>query len=191
LIPNFGDLFEAVSAEKSFKRFTWDLTANFKPSEHSLIFAKVGTGFRSGGFPVGITSPGTFVTLRPELVTSYEIGFKSEWFDRTLRINGGIYQLDYKDQQVQTNNPSGPGLVLSNAASSRIKGAELEIEFAPTKQVRLTGSVGYNDAKYRDYLAPIPGVGTVQIAGNRLPYAPKWTASLGASYEVPLGEKLS
>lgn len=189
--PNFGDLFESVSAERSFERFTWDLTANFKPSEQSLIFAKVGTGFRSGGFPVGITNPGTFVSLKPELVTSYEIGFKSEWFDRKLRVNGGIYQLDYTDQQVQSNNPTGPGLVLSNAASSRIRGAELEIEFAPTRQFRLYGSIGYNDAKYRDYLAPIPGAGTVQIAGNRLPYAPEWTASLGGSYEVPVADNMS
>lgn len=164
---------------KTWKRFTWDITANAKPTERSLVYAKVATGFRSGGYPVGVTGPNLFVRLQPEKVTSYELGFKSQWFDRMLRVNGTLFWMDYKDMQVQTPNTVGVGLVLSNAGSARSKGAELEVELAPATGLLLSGSVGYTDAKYRQY--------DVQT-GNRLPYAPEWTGNFAASYTVPVGD---
>lgn len=186
--PDFGDLAARFNVRDTFKRLTWDLTTNFKPTEDMLLFAKVATGFRSGGFPVGTTNVSRFLALTPEKVTSYEVGFKSEWLGRTLRVNGGAYILDYKDQQVQQANPTGPGLILSNAASSRIKGAEIEVEIARGGGFNLHGSLGYTDAKYKDYLAPVPGVGMFQLKGNQLPYAAKWTAAFGCSFEIPVGE---
>ena len=192
--PNFNDVYENAFASKSWNRMTWDVTANFKPTEDALLYAKVATGFRSGGFPTFITQPGTFVRLDPEKVTSYEIGFKSEWFDHRLRINGDVYYMKYKDMQVQTPNTSGPGLVLSNAASSSLKGVELEIEAVPVPPLHLNASLGYSDAKYKDYKyfqtdfsSGTPTQILVDLSGNRLPYAPKWTASFGGSYDIPVG----
>lgn len=38
----------------------------------------------------------------PEKITSYELGLKSELFDRRLRANFSGYYMDYKDMQIQT-----------------------------------------------------------------------------------------
>lgn len=153
----------------------------------------------SGGFPSFVTQPGTLTTLEPEKVTSYEIGFKSELADRKLRINGSIFLMDYKDLQVQTPNLNGPGLVITNAAKARIKGAELEVDYRPTHAFRLFANVGYTDAKYRDYQVvltiPAPGGGSTTIitdySGNRLPYAPRWSGSFGGSYTIETGANYS
>jgi iron complex outermembrane recepter protein len=184
--PEYGDVTEFDRKTASWNKLTWDATANFKPSESSLVYAKVATGFRSGGFPVGTQLPGLFVELKPETVTSYEIGFKSEWLHHSFRLNGAIFDMDYKDMQVQTNNTTGPGLIYSNAGSSRIKGAELELEYAPIPMLRLNGAAGYSDAKYLTYLSP-----QGSLAGNYLPYAPTWTANLGATWEIPVATNRS
>lgn len=177
------DYLEINSDRHSWRKLTFDATANFKPSEQSLLYAKVSTGFRSGGYPVGTTSPGVFVRLNPETVTSYEAGFKSEWFGRHLRVNGSAFWMDYKDLQVQTpRSDGGPGLIFSNAATARIRGAELEVEAAPARGLTLSGSIGYNDATYRQF-----GPQT----GNVLPYAPRWTGNAAMTYEARLGDAYS
>mgnify|MGYP003575025171 FL=1 len=176
----------------SWKRLTWDATANYKPSDDSLIFARAASGFRSGGYPVGISSINGFSRLDPEKVMSYELGFKSEWFDRTLRLNGSVYWTDYKDMQVLVSNTNTTGSRLTNAGKSRIKGAELEMEFAPTRALRFNASVGYNDAKFRSYVTVDPNrPNGGDFSGNRMPFAPEWTGNVGGSYEIPAGDKHS
>lgn len=174
------DYLEENFDKHSWKRLTWDATANFKPTDDVLLYVKAATGFRSGGYPVGVTAPGAFVRLDPESVRSYEAGFKTEWFDRKLRVNGSVFLMNYKDMQVQTPRTDGaPGLVLSNAGSSRVKGAELEVQIAPATGLTLGGSLGFNDAKYRRF--------DVQT-GNTLPYAPRWTGNVSLNYEMPVND---
>lgn len=181
LDPNFGDAIEFDNRTSSWNRVTWDLTANYKPRPDQLLYAKVATGFRSGGFPVGTTSLGVFVELKPETVTSYEIGYKSEWLAHKLRFNAALYDMEYRNMQVQTVNTNGPGLVQSNAASSRAKGIEGELEYAPTRDLHLKANLGYSQATYLNY-ASAAG----QLAGNHLPFAPRWSSSTGATYTFPL-----
>lgn len=183
---NFGDLEEFDVIAKNWNKLTWDLTFNYRPGADSLVYAKLATGFRSGGFPVGSAQVGTFTTVRPETVTSYELGFKSEWINHLLRVNGAVYTMDYKDMQVQTVNTTGPGLVLSNAASARAKGAELEVEAALTRGLHFKGGVGYSDATYKRYLSRFG-----PLDGNRLPYAPEWSGTLSGSYEARVSDRNS
>jgi iron complex outermembrane receptor protein len=185
VIPGY-DVAEDFSGKRRYEKVTWDVTANFKPSEDALLYAKVGTGFRSGGFfPAPAGAGSIYITLLPETVTSYELGFKTEWLDRKLRINGAAYYVDYKDLQIQTANVSGSGLGFSNAAAARVKGLELEVEAAPATGLTLSGSLGYNKAVYRDYSTLVGGVLT-DLSGNTLPYASRWTANLAGNYVVPV-----
>ena len=194
--PAYGDVYEVIRVKDSWKKFTWDATANYNPSQNLLLYAKVATGFRSGGFPTFVTQPGTFTRLDPESVTSYEGGFKLKLLNNTLRFNASAYYMKYSDMQVQTPNTSGPGLIISNAASAEIKGIEAELEFVPTAALRLHATLGFNDAKYKDYsistsIDNAQGGTTVIVndySGNRLPYAPRWSGGFGASYEIPVGD---
>lgn len=186
-----GDVYETGRASKSFKRVTWDATASYKFSRDAMVYGKIGTGFRSGYFPTFITTPGTFSQVNPENVTSYEIGFKTEWFDRKLRLNGDVYYMNYRDMQVQIPYPFGPGLIIGNAASAHLRGVEFDAEVVPVRNLRLTASAGYSDATYLRYISTDAFGNTNDLSGNRLPYAPKWTASVGGYYDIELNGDLT
>lgn len=94
-----------------------------------------------------------------------------------------------------------------DAGVSRSRGAELELEWSPRSIADLTvrGLLNYNDAKYRDFQGPCwvgqsaaascnlsgPG-GTLfqDLNGKRLFNAPRWTGSLGISYETGVSNGL-
>jgi iron complex outermembrane receptor protein len=191
--PLLGDILQTYDVKRNWSRVTWDATVNFKPTEDTLLFAKVSTGYRAGGFPVGLFSVNTFSTVDPEKLISYELGWKSEFFDNKVRLNGSAYIMDYDDMQVQvlSTDITAIGNRLANAGSARIKGIEAELQLAPLSGLLMSASVGYNKAVYTRYLAPdVTGTGTQDLSGRSLPYAPRWTASGSVSYETSVSNAL-
>lgn len=189
--PSYGDVTEPFDGATSFRKLTWDATVNYKFTDDVLAYAKVGTGFRSGGFfPAPDGAASEYVTLRPETVTSYEAGLKTEMLNHKLRINTAAYLVDYKNMQVQSANQSGSGLGFANAGSARIKGLEVEVEAAPAAGLTITLSGGYNDGTYRKFFTLIDSEMT-DLSGSMLPYSAKWTAAAGFNYEVAVSERNS
>jgi iron complex outermembrane recepter protein len=186
--PPYADIPFSQFESKTFNKFTWDATLNYQPTEAALLYAKIATGFRSGGYNTYATLAATVATVQPENVRSYEMGAKTEWLDRRLRVNGDIFYYDYTDQQVQSIYGSSAGTKLSNAGASIIKGAELEVEAAPIPAVRLSASVGYTSAIYTTFENSLNGQ-PINLAGNTLPYAPRFTASVLGSYTWKWGNE--
>ncbi len=83
------------------------------------------------------------------MLTNNEIGFKTEFLDHRLQVNGSIYKEDWKDVQTGLFNPGVLGnLTLAvNGANYQVKGAELQLTARATKRLTLIGSISYNDAK--------------------------------------------
>lgn len=179
------DIF-AQKQKNTWKRLTWDGTLNFKPNDDILLYAKIAEGFRSGGYNIFASLRSSVSTVEPEILRSYELGFKSELFDRRLRLNAAAFYFDLSDQQIQVTGASGPGIFLSNAGASTIKGFEIEAEAAPVDRLRLTAALGYTHATF-DRFETIKGGVAVNLKGNTLAYAPRWTASGSASYDFDLG----
>jgi iron complex outermembrane receptor protein len=99
------------------------------------VFFRYAHGFRSGGFNTGLsTSLAQLTTVDPEELDAYELGLKSEWFDRRLTVNANLFYYDYSDIQVNllTVNSGVLTTALTNGAKGKVKGAELEIEGQPT-----------------------------------------------------------
>jgi iron complex outermembrane receptor protein len=139
--------------------------------QHDLC--QLSQGFKGGGFDprgVGVNAPagvsqGDYLSFRPEKVNSYEIGVKTRLFDRRLSLNLAAFRMDYTDVQIPgsvacTVNglPSFCGVV-SNAGKARMQGVEAEGRLK-LGAVTLNGSLGYIDAKYKQYLTLINGVTT-------------------------------
>lgn len=185
-----GDVYETGRASDTYKRVTWDATAKYKFTPDAMIYGKIGSGFRSGYFPTFITTPGTFSEVQPEDVTSFEVGFKTEWFNHTLRLNGDVYYMNYRNMQVQIPYPFGPGLIIGNAASAHLRGFEIDGEVIPVHNLHLTASVGYSDATYLKYISTDAFGNVSDLSGNRLPYAPEWTAGFGGHYDIAISNDL-
>lgn len=173
---------------KSFEKFSWKLSGEYDLGPDTLLYATVATGYKAGG-PATRTEVGDARFYRPETNINYEAGIRAKLFENTLSLNFTAFWTDYKDLQVETNNPTSPQIVIAtNAGKSRSRGLELEYAWAPTPADRITGYVTYLDAKFRDF----QGVDTLtevstNFRGNRLPGAPEFAGRISYAHTFDLG----
>ena len=112
----------------------------------------------------------------PEVALLYEGGFRSEFFDHRVRLNGTGFYTKFTNEQVQVFVP--PVSSILNAGKSHQSGAELEMQAAPTDDILIDGSLGYLHAEYDVY--PFNGNNIASIAHET--QSPKLTAHIGAQY---------
>ncbi|MCR8923142.1 TonB-dependent receptor [Dasania sp. GY-MA-18] len=120
----------------------------------------------------------------PELLDAFEIGFKGDFLDGNLRVNGAVFYYDYQDQQNTilfqvpgVTGPQGSTTVLANAASTEMPGLEFEIIATPTENWYLQFNGGWLDAEYDDF-----GDNT----GNQISLTPKTQFSGLVRYDFNL-----
>jgi iron complex outermembrane receptor protein len=164
--------------------FDWNLT------DDVLLYIKTSSGFRAGGTNQR-SDPA--LPFKPETVTDYEFGAKSEWLDRRLRANLAVYRSNYKDIQRSVLSFSNGAEVtaIQNAASAKINGAELTVTALPIAPLRLNLSLAYTAPKYDSYTGLSPTTGLpVDLSGNAFPDVSKWQGSVGATYTLsdPIGD---
>ena len=149
--------------------FSPEVTLSWDATDDLNFFANYKEGFKSGGFnasyldrAVTAGNPDNAIddSFLSETVAGFELGFKSEWFDNTLRINGAAYSYDYDELQlsvvkeVVVNGVASPVVSTDNAGSSKIEGIELDaLWLTPLEGLSLTGVVAYNDSKFTDYIS--------------------------------------
>lgn len=163
-------------------KLTWTAGLDYEITPQNLLYAKVSTGYKVGGFNNAVSDYG------PESVTSYEIGSKNSFFDNHLQLNLSVFRMDYEDQQVTqfVTGATSTGSITVNAGRSRIWGAELNLNAQSDALGRVSLSANYTNAKYREFLVSA-GWNTsinLNLAGNRLPISPEF--SLTANYERPI-----
>jgi iron complex outermembrane receptor protein len=120
----------------------------------------------------------------PEEATTYEIGFKLDLANNTLRLNGAYFSTDYED--LQFTYRSGVAPYLANAGEASIDGFEVEATWLPTSNLTIDAGLGTLDSSV-DSLRLIAGTGIGVVVGNKLPYAPELQFNLGAGYTGKLG----
>ena len=147
-------------------------------------------GDKSGGFNA-ISLTGENLEYQAETAHTYEVGARGRFFNRTLNANLTLYQTDFDNLQVLAFN----GLLfdVSNAGKARSRGVEADIQWlTPFRPLRILGSLGLLDARYREYPgAPAPiseGVGATQnLDGRRIAFAPKATGTLTPTLSHEVG----
>ncbi|MEO0438901.1 MAG: TonB-dependent receptor [Pseudomonadota bacterium] len=161
--------------------FTYQLT------EDAIAFASYNEGYKAGG--TQFTATNIIVAMQtfdPEELSSYELGFKSELLDRTLRINGSLFYYEYEDLQVQTVNVNLtdgiPVAFTSNAAESDIKGLELDLTWLPSQGLSVRLAYAYLDSQYNEFFGPAGQ----DFSGNPLPVSPEHTVIATLEYATPV-----
>lgn len=181
------------SGDANFTKFTPKIGIDYRPNSDVMLYASWSRGYRSGGFsPRAATAETASTPFQPETVDAYEIGAKLALFDRKLEINLAGYVSDYKDMQQNLTVPGGPlgnQTITGNVPGGAIiKGIEMDGTIRVTPFFRITTSAAYMKSRFRDFIAGGVYNGAIvpfDYSANRLIYAPKFTASLGAEYEVP------
>jgi iron complex outermembrane recepter protein len=172
----------------------WKIGLDYKVTDDLLVYGYWARGFKSGGFTGRISIPEDLGPYEPEKVDTFEAGVKADFLDRRLRTNLAAFYTNYRDMQLSQINFQGSGANLRqgntiiNAASSRLKGVEFEATAVPFEGLTLTGSIAYLSAKYKNFPFLTPSGTIVDLSGERLQNAPKWTGSAGATYTIPVGD---
>ena len=163
-----------------FSDFQPKLTATYKIDSQKLVYATYGVGFRSGGF-----NPPSFVTplYGDEKLTNYEIGFKTQWLDRKLTINGALFRSDVDNYQFSYIDFNSGSEVTGNIDRVRVNGAELEVSVVPAKGFSLFGNLGYAEPKDRKFSA-FP-----QYVGNETPRASNISLNGGFDYSASISDR--
>lgn len=203
-----------ITAHQIFNNWSPEATLTWKPNSDLLVYGAYKTAYKSGGFSNGginsgfSSNPFKDLTFDPETAEGFEGGVKSTLLDHQLRLNLGLYTYAYNNLQVDFfNSPIFAFQTLT--ADARIKGVEVEFEYAPRSITGLNfhGSVNYNHARYTNFpLAPCyagehPSEGCnlafsatganftrQNLGGKPLSVAPDWTGTLGASYDMRVAE---
>ena len=183
----------SAGAKKTFSDPTGRVILDWKPNDDTLLYASWSRGFRSGGFNGRATTPTSIGPYDPERVDSFEAGLKADFLDGRLRFNPTVFWVEYNDKQEDLIRAAGVGTetIVENAASARIRGAELEIQARPTPELTLRASGGYLDPQYKSFLIPDltrPGQ-FVDVSNQRnFRRAPKFTFNAGADYQMRLSD---
>jgi len=181
----------SAAASKAWEEFTPDASVTYRFNEDISAYARVATGFKSGGFN-GLAASAAQATLpfNPETATNYEIGLKTRLFGNRAQINATAFQLDFKDLQLRDRvelipgNPTSAIVTIINAAKARNKGVEIEAIAKPLRGLTVSGSVSRLSAKVVETQP-----GSTILLGSRLPRSPEWTANLSAEYAWTLANE--
>lgn len=173
----------AGSFDNRFNNTSYTAGFDWKITSDVLAYLKTSSGFRAGG----TNQRGPALPFKPETVKDYELGLKSEWFDRKLRVNADIFDSEYKDIQrtVFVVADGGIATVVTNAAQARIQGMELEATTLLTDNFRLTVNGAFTNTKYLTYEGLNSTGVPVNLAGDAFPNVSKWQGSATATYTVP------
>lgn len=196
-LPQASVTLSHADDEKSFSSLSGKVGLEYKPTTNSLLYTSVSKGFKSGGFFGGFaTSNAQLEPFDNEVINALEIGFKHDFNNQPLRLNGSAFY--YDRQGVQANGLDMSGVVpisrLTNVGDVETTGAELEVVWYATSNLIVRGGVAYVDTEF--VKTNILGTDlfkvnrAAEIEGSSLPNQPKISSNFTLRYEDELGDSM-
>ncbi|MEP7246419.1 MAG: TonB-dependent receptor [Gammaproteobacteria bacterium] len=201
--------------KRSFNDVTPRAVLRYKWTDAASGYVTVSKGYKAGGASTGNNtnaegSPAIAVGFNKETLDNYEVGVKTEFLDRRVRLNASVFYMKWKDLQMEAFRFLTPGDLSSNfeqtinIPKADAQGAELELVARATEYFTIGGNIGYLDTKIKENQAcavsvvdpdcvnghkfsEISGGYKVNLQGLPIPKSPKVTASAFGEYRIPFG----
>ena len=166
---------------------------NWFASKAVMVYGSYTQGFKSGGYNMDsitapVADPARDLRFDKQTVKSAEIGVKSEFADRRVRLNAAAYTMDGTDWQVQQFVPQANNtslVTITNAGKVKIDGAEVELQAQALNSLLLRAGLAYTDARFVTFKNG--GGAGVDFDGRRLPFAPRIKTTLSAEHALEVG----
>ncbi|WP_129775213.1 TonB-dependent receptor [Peristeroidobacter soli] len=201
--PIFGN----VQTKQSLDEEQWSGTAKlaYRFTDEVMSYLSYAKGYKGGGFnlyrerngvfllPVGAPGGPTVDTdthFEKETVDSYELGVKTQWAGNSLLVNGAVFYQDYSDFQLNTF--TGLQFIVTSLPQVVSQGVDVDfVWFTPLEQLSLQGGVTYAETTIEDFGGPANlAFFRPERKDDTLSFAPKWSSSLSATYDQPIGNSL-
>ena len=186
-----------TSADLSNSKPSGDLSALYKVTPDTNVYARVATGYR-GASVQPASAFGSQSIAGQETTTSYEAGVKADLLDKRARVSASVFHYDVKNLQLTEVGGGSNSNTLKSAKKASGQGFELSLDAYVLPTLLVTASGSYNNTRIKDPDLTVSGCGggcTVLnrpagggqffIDGNALPNAPKWLANVTARYGIP------
>jgi iron complex outermembrane receptor protein len=161
---------------------TWSVAPRWHIDKDTLAYVRVATGFRPGGPNLPTPTLPNPPAFKSDSTKNYEVGIRTDLFDRTFSIDMAVFYIDWKDIQILSivNTPAGPVGINGNSGSAKSKGVEWNFGWRPISGLTVGLLGAYTDAHLT---ADAPGLGA--FSGDKLPFVPNVSATLNVDYRWP------
>jgi len=191
--------FGVVTDSHTWTQPSYRATLSHQFTPDIFAYGTYSHGFRAGGYNDQVGTSGNPITpdekkpTDPEKADSFELGLKSELWQRRLRLNEALFYVQYKDAIRQVvvpviNSVGKPAeeTLFRNAAKLTVYGIESELtaELAPGLLLNLP--LSYQHCKYNEFTSG-EGAALVDLSGLPVNRCPEWTATVDLNYTVPMG----
>ena len=200
-------LFNSLATTQSIDENEWSGTAKlaYRFTDDFMSYVSYARGYKASGFnldrertnnnlannpldPAGPIAADINTSFEKELVDSYEVGIKTEWLGDTLLLNGAVFYQDYENFQLNTF--TGISFVVTSLPQVVSQGVDLDFLWnTPLEQLSLQGGFTYAETEIKEFGSAIAFF-RPERENDRLSFAPKWSGSLAATYEQPVGSAL-
>lgn len=201
-LPWANPLFANRNTHQELDEDEWSgtLKAAYRWNDTVMTYLSGARGYKAGGFNLdrvqssnGTTSgaagivPVTDTSFPGEFVDSYELGAKTTWLDGNLLLNGALFWQDYEDFQL--NSFLGTTFVVRSVPEVTSRGVDVDLQWQTGLEGLLVqGGLTYADTEYGD--DALPDADLFLLPGSRLSFAPLWSGSAAATYEVDVFDSL-
>jgi iron complex outermembrane receptor protein len=141
--------------ERTFADFTPEAGLEWHPNRNLMVYYTYSEGFKAGS---GENAAGSTTIVDPETIKNHEAGIKAT-VAPGISTNLALYKYDLKGAQLNktiAGGPTGYITIFENAAETKAKGFEFEVFGRVTPDFRVSGSVSYTDAHYKNFVTLDP-----------------------------------
>jgi iron complex outermembrane recepter protein len=183
--PAIGPVPNVINASSRDSSFTYLVTPQYRWSDTLMTYARIATGYRPGGPNTLVTGVNVPPTYQPDTTRNYELGIKSELFDRRATIDAAVFYVGWNHIQLEILNVATGTVYNGNAGTAKSQGAEVSAAVRPTEGLTIEASASYTDAVLTQT------VNSLGSDGDRLPYSAKVNASLNLEDQFPITSSMS
>jgi iron complex outermembrane receptor protein len=169
---------------------TWRVALDHDFTDTIHAYTSYNRGFKSGGY--NVTAP-SLAPYSPEKLDAYEVGLKTQFFDRRVTLNTAGFYYDYSNIQVSRFINGSPQVY--NGGAAELYGLDTDLTTRITERFSVTGGFELLHTKFTDFAkadffnscaTPYPTVCSLSATGKQLPQAPNASVTVNVDYRVPL-----
>lgn len=193
-----------IPIERTVKdsHISWDVSARYEVSDSVSAYARLANGFRSPSVQGRLLFQNVVSFADSETVNAIELGVKSEWLEKRVRLNASAYYYKISDPQFTAVGGDGNLNRLVNAEAGQGIGAELDTHVLMGDFWEIFLGISFNDTEIDDpalFVVPcasactvldpiriVDGVEVAEVNGNPFPQAPRWIINASVKYDYPL-----
>lgn len=162
---------------------TWMISPRYRIDKNNMVYIRIATGYRPGS--PNLALPGVPTVVDSDRLTNYEAGWKTSMLQRKLNLNLALYEIRWKDIQINNSTPQGVAY-LANAGTASSRGGEASLSYTPINTLRLALNSSYTQAKLTEDAPTLKGKD-----GDTLPGIARWNWSTSADYYFSLSDAWS